>query len=81
VHTDGGAGSQVTLTRIGYASPASAVKLSIANYGSQVVVSWPSGTLQESGNVSGGYTNVVGATSPYTNSVSGSAAFFRALVQ
>ncbi len=41
------------------------------------VVTWTGpGTLQASGTVTGGYTNVVGATSPYTSTASG-ALFFR----
>jgi hypothetical protein len=50
--------------------------------GTNVVVSWPAGTLQSATNVSGPYTNVGGATSPYTNSVSGSSQrFYRAQLQ
>jgi len=46
-----------------------------------VVVTWPLGTLQASGVVTGGYTNVTGATSPYTNSITGSATFYRLQLQ
>jgi len=50
--------------------------------GNTIVVSWPAGTLQSATNVSGPYTNVGGATSPYTNSVSGSSQrFYRAQLQ
>jgi hypothetical protein len=52
--------------------------LSITGSGSNIVISWPVGTLQSSTNVSGPYINVGGATSPYTNSVSGKQNFFRA---
>lgn len=54
--------------------------LTITSSGNNVVVSWPVGTLQVSTNVLGTYTNVTGATSPYTNSAS-STLFYRALLQ
>jgi hypothetical protein len=79
LHTDGNAGSQIALTRINYAL--SAVTLSIAKAGGNVVLTWPAGTLQQSPGVMGTYTNVVGATSPYTNTVSGTQSFFRIKVQ
>ena len=56
-------------------------RVSIASYGSYVVISWPTGTLLSSTNVSGPYTVVSGATSPYTNAVSGKQKFFRVQVQ
>jgi hypothetical protein len=56
-------------------------KVSIANYGGKIVLSWPGGTLQASTNVSGPFVNVAGATSPYTNSLSGNQQFFRVQVQ
>ena len=44
-----------------------------------MVLAWsdPTFSLQASTNAAGIYTNVVGATSPYTNNVAGSALFFR----
>jgi hypothetical protein len=54
--------------------------LSITIAGSNVVVSWPVGTLQSSTSVGGPYFNVIGATSPYTNSISGTK-FFRVQLQ
>lgn len=54
--------------------------LNIAQSGTNVVVTWPVGTLQVSTNVSAGYTNVTGATSPFTNSQA-PALFYRALLQ
>jgi hypothetical protein len=57
------------------------VTLSIAKSGSDIVLTWPTGTLQESGSVTGTYTNVAGATSPYTNSVSDAQGYFRVKVQ
>lgn len=56
-------------------------RLSIASSSSNFVVSWPVGTLQSSTNVSGTYTDVIGAASPYTNSVSGTQKFFRVKLQ
>jgi hypothetical protein len=55
--------------------------VSIASYGSNVVISWPVGTLQSATNVSGPYLNVGGAASPYTNSVSVKQKFFRVQLQ
>lgn len=52
--------------------------LQIARSGNNVVLTW-SGTnqLQSSENVVGTYTNLTGATSPYTNSISNTSLFFR----
>jgi hypothetical protein len=55
--------------------------LSIAGSGSNVVITWPAGTLQTSTNASGPYLNVGGATSPYTNSVGGKRNFYRVQLQ
>ncbi len=49
--------------------------------GNKVVVSWPVGTLQSSANVATGYADVVGATSPFTNTVSGAQLYYRVKVQ
>jgi hypothetical protein len=80
LHTDGLGGSQLTLTRINY-SVAAPVAVSIQKIGGGVVLSWPGGTLQRSTNVLGPYTDVTGATSPYTNAITGSREFFRVRVQ
>jgi len=57
------------------------VRLNIArDSGGNVILTWPSGTLQQSELVTGPYTNVPSATSPYTNAPSGSK-FYRLLVQ
>lgn len=56
-------------------------RVSITSSGSNVVISWPTGTLQSSTNVSGPYINVGGAASPYTNSVNGGQKFFRVQLQ
>jgi hypothetical protein len=81
LHTDGNAGSQIALTRINYAPNLAPVTLSLARVGSNVVLAWPAGTLQQSPSVLGIYTNMAGATSPYTNAVSGAQNFFRIKVQ
>jgi hypothetical protein len=58
-----------------------AVILSIQRSGNNVILSWPQGTLQSAGTVNGTYNNVTGATSPYTNTISGTAQFYRVRVQ
>jgi hypothetical protein len=55
--------------------------LSIVSSGSKIVITWPVGTLQAAPAVTGTYTNVIGATSPYTNTVSGTMLFYRAQLQ
>jgi hypothetical protein len=55
--------------------------LTIANSGKNFVISWSTGTLQSSTNAAGPYVNVTGATSPYTNTISGKQVFFRAQLQ
>jgi len=81
LHTDGSSGTQIAVSRVNYAVAAAPVTLSIAKSGSDVVLTWPTGTLQGSGSVTGPYTNVVGATSPYTKTVSGGQGYFRVKVQ
>jgi hypothetical protein len=54
--------------------------LSIATAGNKVIVTWPVGLLQSSTSASGTFADLIGATSPYTNTVSGSALFFRVRV-
>ena len=80
-YTDGIPGSQLTLTRIIYATAAVPVPLSIARSGGNVVLTWPNGTLQEAPTVTGTYTNIIGATSPYTNVIQGAQGYFRVKVQ
>jgi hypothetical protein len=81
LHTDGGAGSQIALTRVNYAAPPQLVTLDITKAGNNVVLTWPTGTLQQCGAVDGTYTNAVGATSPFTNAISGAQSYFRVKVQ
>ncbi len=81
VHTDANPGSQIALTRINYAVAPVPVTLSIAKVGSDVVLTWPTGTLQQSTNATGDYSDLTGATSPHTNAVTGTQKFFRVKVQ
>ena len=55
--------------------------LFINSLGNKLVISWPTGTLQSSTNVSGPYSVVAGATSPYTNTAGGNQLFYRAKLQ
>jgi len=55
--------------------------LSVVRSGNDIVITWPTGTLQSSTNVSGAYLDVSSATSPYTNSMTGPARFYRARLQ
>lgn len=57
------------------------VVLSAQMLNGQLVLTWPQGTLQSASNVSGPYSNVVGATSPYTVTPSAPAQFYRVKVQ
>jgi len=57
------------------------VPLSIVRQGGSVVVTWSMGTLQAAGLVTGTYTNVTGAASPYTNSITGAPKYFRLQLQ
>jgi Concanavalin A-like lectin/glucanases superfamily len=54
-----------------------ATQVGITQSGGNVVITWPVGTLQASTIVTGTYTNVPGATSPYTNAISGKSTFYR----
>jgi hypothetical protein len=56
-----------------------AIPLNIQTSGSDMILTWvdPSYSLQVAATVTGAYTNVSGAASPYTNTVSGSQNFFR----
>lgn len=60
---------------------ANSSRLTASMSGSNIVLNWPIGTLQQSTEVTGAYTNVTGATSPFTNAVSGSQKFYRVQVQ
>jgi len=52
--------------------------VSASKHGNDVVLTWPSGwSLQTATNVVGPYFDVLGATSPYTNSMTDPQRFFR----
>jgi hypothetical protein len=57
------------------------VRLSVTRSGSDVVLSWPFGTLQSAPAVTGTYTNMLSATSPFTNAPSQTKTFYRVQVQ
>jgi PKD repeat protein len=57
------------------------VTITIAVSGTQVQLTWPAGTLQSAVVVTGPYTNIVGAASPYKLPPAEAARFFRVLVQ
>jgi hypothetical protein len=59
---------------------ASSTKLTVTRSGTKLILTWPVGTLQAAPAVAGTYTNVTGATSPYTNAITGAAAYFRVKV-
>ncbi|MGC3958502.1 MAG: hypothetical protein QM813_11340 [Verrucomicrobiota bacterium] len=82
IHTDGNPGSQLTLTRINYAtSGITPITLSITKSGSDVTLTWPTGTLQSSTNAAAFYSDFTGATSPYTIPATNAQRFFRVKVQ
>jgi hypothetical protein len=56
------------------------VKLTITQSGSDVIISWPLGTLQSAPVVTGTYTNVTGAGSPLTVPASAAQSYYRVLV-
>jgi hypothetical protein len=49
--------------------------------GANIILTWPFGTLQHADAVSGSYTSINGAASPYTNTVSGPGKFYRVQIQ
>jgi hypothetical protein len=51
--------------------------LTITPSGMSIIITWPYGALQSATNAIGPYTLVPGASSPYTNSVLGTAKFYR----
>jgi hypothetical protein len=60
---------------------APAVPLDFRRVGQNLILTWPQGTLQSADNVKGPWSPVVGATTPYTNAITGGNKFFRVLVQ
>lgn len=57
------------------------VKLTITQSGTNVILSWPFGTLQSAPAATGTYANIPGATSPYTNGISGAQKYYRVKTQ
>ncbi len=57
------------------------VTLTIQRWGTNVALTWPVGTLESAGQVTGNYTNVTGAVSPYTNGTERPQQFYRVKVQ
>lgn len=57
------------------------VELELARDGRSIILMWESGTLQETTQLPGTFTNVPNAVSPYTNDLSGTAKFFRVKVR
>jgi hypothetical protein len=55
----------------------SIVTLTYQVSGNKLILNWPAGTLQSAGQVNGAYTNVTGATSPYTNTMTSSQQYYR----
>ena len=60
---------------------ANTVSLTITRSGNNVVLTWPLGTLQSAPTVTGTYTNITTATSPYTNAANHAESFYRVKVQ
>jgi hypothetical protein len=75
------AGQLQALYQVAFAVPN--VVMTIQPVGTNVTLVWSPavGTLQSAPDVSGIYTNVPGATVPYTNTISGPQKFFRVRVQ
>jgi hypothetical protein len=53
------------------------LKVSVQRSGTNIIVTWPKGTLLQADDVSGPWTVVTGATSPYTTSAASGNKFFR----
>jgi hypothetical protein len=70
------------LTRTNYiaVTNSAAVTLTIQLLTNQVQLTWPAGTLQSASQVTGPYTNIAGAVSPFTLAPSASSQFFRVKV-
>lgn len=57
------------------------ITLTIHVSGNNAILTWPAGTLQSASQLNGPYINVTGATSPYTNTLSGAQQFYRVQAQ
>jgi hypothetical protein len=58
-----------------------AVRITITHSGNNVTLTWPSGTLQKAESVTGNFTDLNPATSPYTVPANGNGEFYRVKVQ
>ena len=76
VFSSNGGNSTNAVTGIGVT-----VTLSIQIVGSQIQLTWPSGTLQSADQVDGQYSDISGAVSPYLVTPSGAQQFYRVRVQ
>jgi hypothetical protein len=73
-------GSEIdSLYQAGALPPAVSLQIQLA--GDKVILSWPSGTLQQADTVNGTYSDLAGVTSPYTNTAAGTQKFFRVKVR
>jgi Concanavalin A-like lectin/glucanases superfamily/Immunoglobulin domain len=57
------------------------VNIQISKSGSNIILTWPSGTLQQADQVTGPYSNLTGAASPYHLPANQSMKFYRVRVQ
>ncbi len=75
----GGLSGRGTVFSLALSSVVTPIPLSIQGIGNAVVLTWgnPAFSLQMAPLVTGTYTNIPGAVSPYTNAVVGPAEFFR----
>jgi hypothetical protein len=75
----GGTLDEGVLFQIDLSKPAVGIPLTIQRAGGALVLSWTNGAfaLQAAPEVTGVYTNIPGAASPYTNPASASRQFFR----
>ena len=58
-----------------------AATLNIQYSSGNLILTWPTGTLQSAPVVTGPYTDVAGASSPYTLTASGAQQYFRVKIQ
>ncbi len=78
---EGGLSGDGTVFSLALSSVVTPIPLNIRGIGSAVVLTWTNAAfgLQAAPLVTGTYTNIPGATSPYTNDIVGPAEFFRLL--
>jgi hypothetical protein len=62
-------------------SSSGAVRIAISLSGNTVTLTWPSGTLQKAESITGNFTDVNPATSPYPVPANGTKEFYRVKVQ